>query len=111
VTLPGPEVDPRAWERSRLRPARLVLAVGLAVSLVGAVVVGLLGASGAGSLAATFVGAAVTVAVAGLTTLVGALRDELRADPVARRRVAIGVGLLLLSPVLLILAAGAAGAA
>lgn len=110
MTLPSPEVVAER-ERGRLRPTRRVLGVGLIVSLAGAVGVGILGASGAGSLAAALVGAALTVGVGGLTALVGALRDELRGDPVPRRRVAIGVGLLLLAPVSLILAGGAAGAA
>lgn len=111
MTLPGPEVDARARERRRLRPTRRVLGIGIALSFAGALVVGLLGASGAGGLAAALVGAALTVAAGGLTALVGALRDELRGDAVPRRRVAIGGGLLLLSPVMLILAGGAAGAA
>jgi hypothetical protein len=110
VTLPSPEVVAEG-ERGRLRPTRRVLAVGLIVSLAGAVGVGLLGGSGAGSLAAALVGAALTVGAGGLTALVGALRDELRGDTVPRRRVGLGVGLLLLAPVLLILAGGAAGGA
>lgn len=108
--MPSAEVTAER-ERRRRRPPRRVLAVGAGVSLAGAGIVGLLGASGAGSLAAAFIGGALTVAIAGLVTLGGAVRDEFRGDAVPRRRVAAGMGLLLLAPVLLILAAGAASGA
>lgn len=108
MTEPGVAAE---HERRRRRPTRRVLTVGGGLSLLGAVLVGLLGADGAGSLAAGFVGAALTCAAAGIVTLGGAVRDELRDEPVARRRVVTGVGLLLAAPVCLVLAAGAAGTA
>lgn len=110
MTTPSTEVD-ATHERRRLRPARRVLAVGIGLSLLGAAVVGLLGASGAGSLVAAFIGSASAVGAAGLVTLFGAVRDEMRGERVARRRIVIGVGLLLLAPLLLVLAAGAASTA
>jgi hypothetical protein len=88
-----------------------VLLAGGALSIVGALVVGVLGSSGAGGLSAAFVGGALTCAVAGLTVLIGAVRDELRRIRSSRRDVVIGMGLLLLAPVMLVLAAGAAGGA
>jgi amino acid transporter len=83
----------------------------MGLSLAGAVVLGLLGASGSGSLAAALMGAALTAGVAGLTTLAGAVRDELRDRRVPRGRIGLGIGLLLGAPVMLMLASGAAGAA
>lgn len=110
MTLPSAEVAGE-HERRRRRPARRILAVGGAISLAGAVAVGLLGASGAGSFVAAFVGVAFTSGVAGVVTLGGAVRDEFRGDPVPRGRILLGVGLLLLAPLLLVLAAGAASGA
>lgn len=110
MTHPVAEVVPDR-ERVRRRPARRVAVVGTALSSVGAVVVGTLGASGAGSLVAALTGGALTTALAGLVLLVGAVRDEYRGERVARRRVLLGVGSLLLAPFLLVLAAGAAGSA
>ncbi|MEX1177871.1 MAG: hypothetical protein WEB09_05375 [Nitriliruptor sp.] len=91
------------------RPTRLVLLTGGAVSILGAVTVGAFGADGGGSLAAAFLGAALTAAIAGITALIEAVRGELRARPVPRRAIGVGLGLLLLAPVSLVLAAGAAG--
>lgn len=110
MTSPATDVAAEQ-ERRRRRPARRILAGGAAVSLVGAVIVGALGTSGAGSLAAAFIGGALTAGAAGLTTLVGAVRDELRGEAVPRGRMFLGIGLLLAAPVLLILAAGAASGA
>jgi peptidoglycan/LPS O-acetylase OafA/YrhL len=98
-------------ERQRRRPARRVLFAGGVLSLLGAVAVGFLGATGAGSLVAAFTGGALTVGMAGVVLLVGAVRDEYRGDRVARGRIALGVGSLFLAPVMLVLAAGAAGTA
>lgn len=108
MTQPVSEVVPD-HERARRRPARRVAVVGGGLSLAGAGVVGLLGASGAGSLVAALTGGALTAALAGLVLLLGAVRDEYRGEPVARRRVLLGVASLLLAPFLLVLAAGAAG--
>jgi hypothetical protein len=109
VSLPSGEVagDPRTPPR----PVRRVLATGAALSLLGAIVLGLLGADGAGSLAAALVGLALTCAIAGLTALIGAVRAEFRGTPRPRRQVGVGMGLLLLAPVMLVFAAGAAGSA
>jgi hypothetical protein len=109
VSLPADEVT-RNDARPRW-PGRRVLVAGGAVSIVGALAVGVLGSSGAGGLAAAFVGGALTCAVAGLTVLISAVRDEFRRTRSSRRDVAIGMGLLLLAPVMLVLAAGAAGGA
>ncbi len=101
------DASPRG-EAGRLRPVRRVLAVGAGLSLLGALATGALGGPGAGSLAAFLIGFALTCGAAGLVTLVGAVRDEARDRPVPRRRVGVGVGLLLGAPLLLVLAAGAA---
>jgi hypothetical protein len=107
VSLPTDEVT--GGPSSLTRPARRVLLVGGASSLLGAVVLGLLGVDGAGSLAAALVGLSLTCAIAGLTALLGAVRAEFRGTPRPRRQVGIGMGLLLLAPVMLVFAAGAAG--
>lgn len=103
------EETPTEVERRRRGPIRRVASVGAAASVVGAVLVGVLGADGAGGLAAAFVGASLTLGIAGLTALVGAVRDEAGGVPVPRSRIGLGIGLLLLAPVMLVLAAGAAG--
>jgi hypothetical protein len=95
----------------RSRAVRRVLTVGGVLSLVGALVVGALGSSGAGGLAAALVGGACTSGVAGLVALLGAVRQEWRGTRSPRSRILTGMGLLLLAPVLLVLAAGAAGTA
>ncbi|MEX0836483.1 MAG: hypothetical protein WD010_10350 [Nitriliruptor sp.] len=87
-----------------------MLIAGAIVSLLGAVVVGALGTRGGGSLAAALLGVALTCGIAGLAALVGAVRAELQGRPDPRRRIVGGLGLLLLAPVMLMLAAGAAGA-
>jgi hypothetical protein len=110
VTLPSAEVVDEQ-ERRRRRTVWRSLAVGFGLSLLGAAVVGILGASGAGSLTAAFMGGALTAGVTGVLTLVGAVRDEARGHRVPRGRIGLGVGLLLLAPVLLVLAAGAAAGA
>lgn len=97
--------------RPARRPARRVLVAGAVLSVLGAVVLGLLGTSGSGSLAAALVGGSLTCAIAGLVVLIGAVRDEFRGTPRPRRQVGLGMGLLLLAPVMLVFAAGAAGSA
>jgi hypothetical protein len=109
VSPPSAEVD--AEQERRRRPVRRTLFVGGALSLVGAVLVGLLGATGAGGLAAALVGVALTLGVAGVVALGTAVRDEYRGERVPRRRILVGVGLLLGAPISLMLAAGAASAA
>jgi hypothetical protein len=106
----NPPTDEVTGEPSSLTvPARRVLIAGAVASLFGAAVLGLLGVDGAGSLAAALVGLSLTCAVAGLTALLGAVRAEFRGTPRPRRQVGIGMGLLLLAPVMLVFAAGAAG--
>jgi hypothetical protein len=95
----------------RLRPLRRTLLVGGLLAVVGAVAVGVLGGGGAGSLAALFVGLALVAGTGSVVTLLGAFRDELRGRRVPRGRIVLGVALLFAAPFLLVLAAGAAGAA
>jgi hypothetical protein len=109
VSLPSDEVTDGT--PTPTRPVRWVLSTGAALSLLGAIVLGLLGTDGAGSLAAALVGLSLTCAIAGLTVLIGAVRAEFRGTRRPRRQVGIGMGLLLLAPVMLVFAAGAAGSA
>jgi hypothetical protein len=106
----GPD-GPLDVEVRRRRTRRKVLLVGAALAASGAAAVGAIGGSGAGSLAAFLVGCSLVVAIAAVVTLVGAVRDEHRGYRVPRRRIVVGVLWLLAAPVLLILAAGAGGAA
>lgn len=110
MSSPSADLDAEL-ERRRRGPIRRTLVVGGVISSVGAVLVGLLGGSGASSLAAALVGSALTLGIGGVVALGTAVRDEYRGARVPRRRVLVGVGLLLGAPVSLMLAAGAASAA
>lgn len=91
--------------------ARRVGGIGLGVALAGGLVVGVLAGSGRTAVAAVCVGAALVVGLTAIVSLVAAVRDEHRGQRVPARRIAVAVALLVASPVLLVLAAGAAGTA
>lgn len=94
-----------------LSPAtRRTLLVGALAAVAGALAVGALAGSGRAAAASLFIGAALVSAIAAVVTLIGAVRSEHGGRRVPVRRIAVGLGLLLAAPVLLILAAGAAGA-
>lgn len=105
----GPDGPLRAPALPRV--ARRILAVGATIALLSALAVGVLAGDGRAVAAAVFIGMALVVGVAGVAILVDAVRNEYRGGRVPARRIASGLGLLLASPVLLILAAGATGTA
>lgn len=109
----GPDGDVTApsLEARRGRTTRRVLTAGAGVATLGAVAVGVVTRSGRSSLAALFTGLALASAVAAVVTLVAAVRDEFRGVRVRRGRVAGGLAMLVAAPLLLVLAAGAGGAA
>ena len=90
---------------------RRIASIGALIALAGGLTVGWLTGSGQSAAAATFVGASLVSGVAAVATLVGAVRAEYGGRRVPVRRIVLALGLLLLAPVLLVLAAGAAGAA
>lgn len=114
--LPPLEVGPEGPDgplRTPILPrvVRRILLLGAGLAVLGAGAVGALAGDGRAAAAALFIGAALVVAVAAVAMLVGAVRGEYAGRRVPVRRVVVGLVLLLTSPVLLILAAGAAGAA
>ena len=114
--LPPLEVGPDGPDGPLRAPAlspvaRRVLAVGTAMALLAALATGALAEDGRAGAAAVFIGMSLVVGVTAVATLVGAVRSEYRGSRVPARRIVVGLALLLASPVLLILAAGASGAA
>lgn len=114
--LPPLEVGPDGPDGPLRAPAltpvaRRILVVGAGIALLAALAVGALAGDGRAGAAAVFIGLALVVGVAAVATLVSAVRSEYRGSRVPARRIVLGLGLLLSSPVLLILAAGATGAA
>ena len=92
------------------RVVRRIGLIGTAIAIGGALLVGVLTGSGQSAAAATFVGLSLVTGIASVATLVGAVRAEYGGRRVPVKRIALAIGLLLLAPICLILAAGAAGA-
>lgn len=97
-------------DRARLRTTWRVVAAGPVLGVLGAATIAAIGGDGAAGLAVLLVLVALCTGLAGLLTLVLVLVDEFAGRRPARRRVGVGLVLLLLAPVLVAMSLGAAGA-
>jgi hypothetical protein len=100
-----PELD-----RARLRVTWRVVAAGPVLGILGAAAIAAIGGDGAAGLAVLLALVALCAGLAGLLTLVLVLVDEFAGRRPARRRVGIGLALLVVAPVLVTMSLGAAGA-
>lgn len=98
---------PTDHDRGRLRATRRVLLVAAVLAVLAAGGAGLAGLPGSVGAAALLLVGALGVAAAGVHALVLALADDLRDRPVWSRRLLVGLGLLLLSGLLMVMAGGA----
>lgn len=103
-TLPVTEHD-----RRRLRVTWRVLGAGVAVGVVGAILLGLLGLDGRVGFATVVLGSALGCVAAGLTTAIVAIIDEARRKPVATRRIGVTLALFALGASLLVVVFALAG--
>ncbi len=97
-------------DRQRMRVTWRVLGIGVAIGVVGAILLGLLGLDGRAGFATVALGSALGCVAAGLTTAVVAIIDEARRQPVATRRVGVTLALFVLGGVLLVVVFALAGA-
>jgi hypothetical protein len=97
-----------AHDRRRLRLTWVALAVGAGLGLLGTAWTALGGASGAVGFAMLLLGVALGSVVGALVTGVLAVVDEIRGQPVARRRLWVAVGLFVAGLVTVTLGAAAA---
>jgi hypothetical protein len=109
---PDGSTDPgglEAHERARRRTTRNVALAGPVLGVLGAGAIAAIGGSGAAGLAVLLLLSAVGLAAAGIVTLWLALVDEHRGRPAPRRRILVGLGLLVATPVVVTMSLGAAG--
>ncbi|MBY5161648.1 hypothetical protein [Salsipaludibacter albus] len=92
----------------RLRLVAIVLAVGLGLAVVGAVVTGMSGGSGAVAAVVLLLVLGTTFAIGALLALGTAVVDEFRGRTVSRGRVVVGL-VLFVATVVVMAMAGAAG--
>ena len=102
----SPQREVTDHDRWRLRQSWRLLLIGLGVAVVVTVAAGLSGLPGAVGALALLVTSALAAAIAGVHALAYVLLDDLRDQPVARRRPVIAAGLLLLAGLLMAMATG-----
>lgn len=100
--------DDHTLERKRLRATLTTVVIGAAVGVAGAIMIAVIGGTGAAGLAVLLVCTAAGCGAAGVLTMVFAVIDEWRRDPVSLHRVVISLALFGASVVLFIMSMGAA---
>jgi hypothetical protein len=111
---PGPAPDRRRMtehDRRRLRVTRRVALLGPLLGIAAAATVGWMGASGAAGLAVLLLLSSAGCLLAAFVTTFGAMVDEYRRVPVARRRTLTALGLFAGGALLLFASFGAGAGA
>lgn len=97
-------------DRCRLRATRRIVIAGVLFGILSAATLGLLGFDGRVGFAVVVAGIALGAVLAALWTILFAIVDEARRDPVALARAAISIGLFGAGAFLLLMLAALAGA-